>query len=57
MSLLMKNKMENITSKITKQASRNKNTNPVVLNLGFANPQGFTGRFPGVLGLQLSFHV
>jgi len=29
----------------------------VVLNLGFANPQGFTGRFPGVLGWQLSFHV
>jgi len=29
----------------------------VVLNLGFVNPQGFTGRFPGVLGWQLSFHV
>jgi len=29
----------------------------VVLNLGFANPQGFMGRFPGVLGWQLSFHV
>jgi len=29
----------------------------VVLNLGFANPQVFTGRFPGVLGWQLSFHL
>jgi len=29
----------------------------VVINLGFANPQGFTGRFSGVLGWQLSFHV
>jgi len=28
-----------------------------VLNLGFTNPQGFTGRFPRVLGWQLSFHV
>jgi len=30
---------------------------PVVLNLGFANPQGFLGRFPGVLRWQLSFQV
>ena len=29
----------------------------VVLNLGFANPQGFMGRFPGALGWQLIFHV
>jgi len=29
----------------------------VVLNLGFASPQGLTGRFTGVLGWQLSFHV
>jgi len=28
-----------------------------VLNLGFTNPQGFTERFPRVLGWQLSFHV
>ena len=32
-------------------------TKAVVLKLGFANPQGFTGRFPKVLGWQLSFHV
>ena len=30
---------------------------PGFLNLGLANPQGFTGRFPGVLGWKLSFHV
>ena len=29
----------------------------MVFNLGFANLQGFTGRFPGVLGWQLSLHV
>ena len=29
----------------------------VVFNQGFANLQGFTGRFPGVLGCQLSFHM
>jgi len=29
----------------------------VVLNLGFANHQVFTGRFPGVIGCQLSSHV
>jgi len=30
---------------------------PGVLNLGFANPQEFTGMFLGVLGWQLSFHI
>jgi len=29
----------------------------VVLNLGFAKSQGFTGRFPGAVGWQLNFHV
>jgi len=29
----------------------------VFLTLGFANSQGFTERFPGVLGWQCSFHA
>jgi len=29
----------------------------VVLTLGFANPEGFRGRLPGIFGWLLSFHV
>jgi len=39
------------------QDSKGSGCRSVVLNLGFANPQGLTGRFPGVLGWQLSSHV
>jgi len=36
---------------------RLKTLTPVVLKLGFANLHGFTGRFPGVVGWQLRFHL
>ena len=47
---LIHNKKNDIKLQLTRLSA-------VDLNLGFANPQGFTGRFLGVLGWSLSFHV